>query len=225
MQYGRIKPVVFNRFIGLSIEKFGGLARKIAPLGESIEIKKLSQEGGKRAIGGGKQYKLKTLEDNLLLLFIFYKIYPTYELLRYLFVLDQANIYRLIRRLEWLVSLVFRLPKLPPRQIFPLEQIKDNYPEILEFVIDVIEQQLPCPKNKLRQKLYYSSRKKRYTYLDKGYQGIKEDYPHVRSIKPLKANRWQILSMQEKKYKKEINRIRVNLEHSINRCKRFNLHI
>lgn len=75
--------------------------------------------------------------------------------------LDQANVYRLIKRLEPVVSKRFKLPHLPKRQISTLEDFKQEYPQVLELIIDATEQQILRPKNKLRKKLYLLRQKEK----------------------------------------------------------------
>lgn len=268
MNYKKLskKPKRFFRFTGLTEDMFNSLDREIKPLWIEAETKRLSRSNRKRAIGAGRRYKLSSLEDKLLLLLIFYKIYPTYELLGYLFNIDQSNVHRLIRKLEPIISKKVKLPRLPKKQISTLEELQQIYPELAELIIDATEQQIPRPKNKRRRKSYYSGRKKKHTlktqivvtkdtgkivnvsktvsghthdyelfkktnqppslsilYLDKGYQGIQKDYPQLTTVLPIKGNRWHPLSIKDRRINIKRNRIRVKVEHSINRCKRFKL--
>jgi len=58
-------------------------------------------------------------------------------------------------------------------------------------------------------------------HFDKGYQGAKKDYPDLNLFIPKKANRWHKLFKKDKAQNKALNRIRVKVEHSILKCKRF----
>lgn len=60
-------------------------------------------------------------------------------------------------------------------------------------------------------------------YLDKGYQGAKKDYPNLKLFIPKKANRWHKLTQKDKFQNKILNKIRIKIEHSILRCKRFKI--
>lgn len=60
-------------------------------------------------------------------------------------------------------------------------------------------------------------------YLDKGYQGAKKDYPNLKVFIPKKANRWHKLTEKDKLLNKLLNKIRVKIEHSILKCKRFKI--
>ncbi|MDR0753069.1 MAG: transposase family protein [Holosporaceae bacterium] len=48
----------------------------------------------------GRNSHLKTLEDEILLVLIFYRFYVTHEFLCYLFNLDNSNICRHLRKME-----------------------------------------------------------------------------------------------------------------------------
>jgi hypothetical protein len=60
-------------------------------------------------------------------------------------------------------------------------------------------------------------------HLDKGYQGAKKDYPSLNLFIPKKANRWSKLSGKDRFQNKLLNKIRVKVEHSILKCKRFKI--
>ncbi|MEK7082918.1 MAG: hypothetical protein AAB972_02000, partial [Patescibacteria group bacterium] len=52
------KPIVFQRLIGISPDKFTELVKQITPLWEEAEIKRLSRPNRKHAIGAGNKHKL-----------------------------------------------------------------------------------------------------------------------------------------------------------------------
>jgi len=55
-------------------------------------------------------------------------------------------------------------------------------------------------------------------YFDRGYEGVKRDYPHLNNLfLPQKANRWHKLTKADKIYNKKLNKIRVKVEHAINK--------
>ncbi len=60
-------------------------------------------------------------------------------------------------------------------------------------------------------------------YLDKGYQGVKKDYPSLKLLIPKKANRWHKLTETDKTFNKILNKVRVKIEHTILKCKRFKI--
>lgn len=273
MKYTKLsqKPILFRRYTGLSVAEFQQLIIKIEPLWRQAEIKRLSRPNRQRQIGGGRKYRLKTFNDKLLLILVFYKLYLTYDLLGFLFQdLDKAPISRLIKRLEPILAKALPLPRLKRRsgkRISSLDELLTLYPEMREYLIDATEQQIARPKNQRRRKNYYSGKKKRHTiksqlvvdrksgkiltlsppvagrihdyklwqkskvflklpansilHLDRGYTGIKKDFPQLNVCIPKQANRWHKLTKSDKIQNHFLNQIRVKVEHSINKCKQF----
>ena len=265
-------PIKFYRYTGLEVGEFSLLADEIGALWEEAERKRLSRSNRQRDIGGGRKYYLKPLEDKMLLLFVFYRLYLNYDFLGFLFGFDGTNAGRLIKRVEPVLSRKFKLPsikRISPRKISNLEQLREICPDIDEIIGDATEQEIPRPKDKRKRKQYYSGKKKRHTiktqifiernsgqilelsppvpgsihdyqlfkitkagerlprdkpcHLDKGYQGAKKDYPDLNLFIPQKANRWHKLTKKDKVQNKALNRIRVKVEHSILKCKRFKI--
>jgi hypothetical protein len=161
------KPTKFYRFTGLKVGEFLILKEEIEPLWQKAEIKRLSRPNRQRAIGGGRKYHLKSLEDKLLLVFLFYRLYLNYDFLGFLFGFDGTNAGRLIRKMEPVLAKKFPLPsikRLSQKRISSLEEFKEIYPDLYEVIIgDATEQEIPRPKDKEKRKKYYSGKKKRHT--------------------------------------------------------------
>ena len=71
-------PAKLLRFTGFDIFQFKVLSSQLKPLWEEEEeeeLKRLSRKNRIRAIGSGKKYRLSSIEDNLLLILIFYRTY------------------------------------------------------------------------------------------------------------------------------------------------------
>jgi len=155
MSYALIsrKPKIFGTFTGLSIEEFDGLYQRIRDRYEEYEVKRLSREDRKKAIGQGRKFKLN-LTDRLLMLLIYYRLYITFTLTGFLFSLDQSNVYRNIGHLEPLVKDCIPLPKRvykETRRIGDVEELLKYFPEMKAF-LDATEQEIPRPKNKRKGK-------------------------------------------------------------------------
>ena len=132
------------------------------------EKRRLCRPDRQRAIGGGGKYRLRTLHDKLLVLFLYYRTYITMEFLGYMFDLDRANICRLINRLEPVVNQASLLKGDKPKRdrsrrhkINNLEDFLEQYPELEDLIVDATEQKIQRPKRK--QKAYYSGKKKCHT--------------------------------------------------------------
>lgn len=59
--------------------------------------------------------------------------------------------------------------------------------------------------------------------VDRGFQGIEKDYPHLKVKIPVKKKKKQDLSRKDKRYNKKLNRERVVVEHTISKMKKFNI--
>lgn len=153
---------------GLEFDKFKALALNLEPLWEEAERKRLSRPNRERKIGGGRRYELKSIEEKLFCLLMWYKLYPPYWLLGMLVGLDSSNTYRLLDKLRPLLAktadpqLGKRLRRGQGKRVTSLKQLKEEYPDIYEILIDATEQERQRPKKQV-QKRYYSGKKKRHT--------------------------------------------------------------
>ena len=86
------KPTKFYRFTGLEVGEFLILKEEIEPLWQEAEIKRLSRPNRQRTIGGGRKYHLQFLEDKMLLVFLFYRLYLNYDFLGWVFGFDGTNV-------------------------------------------------------------------------------------------------------------------------------------
>jgi len=59
--------------------------------------------------------------------------------------------------------------------------------------------------------------------LDLGYLGVKNDFPTVKYVLPIKKKRKSELSDEEKKYNRKHSRLRVIVEHTVSRIKKFGI--
>lgn len=160
------KPGKLVRFTGLTPFQFKTLAKRLKPLWIKSETERLTRDNRMRAIGAGRKYKLRSIEDKLLLILIFYRIYLNYEVLGWIFNLDASNICRMIKRLFPLVekaadpTLRFALKSVKHKcRRLNFEEFAKEYPDMLEFIIDSTEQKRQRPKNKKKQKNFYSGKK------------------------------------------------------------------
>ena len=161
------KPTKFYRFTGLEVGEFLILKEEIEPLWQESEIKRLSRPNRQRTIGGGRKYHLRSLEDKMLLVFLFYRLYLNYDFLGWVFGFDGSNVGRLIKRIEPVLTKRFKLPsikRLSKKRISSLEEFRKIYPDLYEVIIgDATEQEIPRPKDKRKREKYYSGKKKRHT--------------------------------------------------------------
>ena len=92
------KPLHFRNFSGIELVEFDGLNLKIKEKYDAYEEKRLDREDRKRAVGAGHPFRL-SLTDRLLMLLMYYHMYPSSTLLGYLFCLSQTSVLKAIRKL------------------------------------------------------------------------------------------------------------------------------
>lgn len=150
------RPETFRRLTGLTIEKFAELLHNLTPLYYEAEARRLYKQSRQRAQGGGRKQDL-SLEDKLIMLLMYYRLYVTHELLGFIFNLHNSNVSRHINYLEPLLAQVFHIPT----QRITLSEIEVTEDQLVTLFLDATEQQIQRPHRK--QKLYYSGKKKKHT--------------------------------------------------------------
>ena len=85
------KPLNFKSFTGLEVPEFDAVYTKIQESYTAYEEKRLHREDRKRKIGAGHPFKLP-LNDRLVMLLMYHRLYVTSTLLGFLFNLGQSNV-------------------------------------------------------------------------------------------------------------------------------------
>lgn len=171
------KPQIFQRTVGLSLQQFKILEKKLETIWDSAEIQRKTRDSKKRKIGGGRSCKLATVEHKLLAILLYYKAYFTQEFIGILVDLDQANVSRLFSKMHDLMEQAAD-PKLKTYLAdvkaeylkFPLQQrvsgytdFFKQYPDFREVATDATEQHCYRSQNYETQKKYYSGKKKMHS--------------------------------------------------------------
>jgi hypothetical protein len=154
----------FRNFSGLEVSEFDTLNYQITTRYSAFEEKRLQRNDRKRAVGAGHPFVL-SLTDRLLMLLIYYHMYPSSTLLGYLFGLSQTSVLKSIKKLEPLVSEALPLPKKEydkVRRLQSIDEIEAMFPGFKAF-LDATEQEIPRPKAKRKRRTHYSGKKKRHT--------------------------------------------------------------
>lgn len=154
-------------FTGLSVEQFDLLGEAV---GVRITEQKEQEKPRQRATGGGRKAAL-SVEDQVLVVLMYYRLYLTQILLGYLFNLDDSNVSRLISKLRPVLLEVLPLPaqetvlftQAKGKRVSSLEELLKKHPEFKEVLIDATEQEIQKPKDKQKRKDKYSGKKKRHT--------------------------------------------------------------
>ena len=160
------KPAVFRSFTGMNLVAF----QKLLPAFERAYEADLDQRDHARSAkrqrrrGGGRHSVLKGMEDKLLFILFYFKIYPLQEVQGYLFGMGQSQAWDWLHRLTPVLNRALGYEKqLPARQAHDLAQVLKTCPT-LEFIIDGTERPIRRPQDKARQKENYSGKKKRHTF-------------------------------------------------------------
>jgi DDE superfamily endonuclease len=171
------KPAVFQRTVGLTKEQFQKFVQQFAPVWEEAETLRKTRDNRQRSVGGGRSYKLLSMEHKLLVILLYYKAYITQEFIGLIVGLDQANISRLIKKLMVLVEKVAdkelatylmkakeEYDKMPASQrINNWSGFFEKYPDLKDVNTDATEQRTYRSSDNETQKKYYSGKKKQHT--------------------------------------------------------------
>lgn len=203
---------------GLTINQFDILSKRLQPLWEESEWKRLNYPNRKRIIGAGHPYKLDTINEKLFCILLWYKTYPCFWFLGMIVGLDAGNANRLVNRLRPLLEKAadpvlrnyFKKVKRERKRkkISSWKDLKKEFPDIADILIDATEQQPKRPKKRI-QKRYYSGKKKghrlktqitgsmtgRILNISKTYPGRIHDYTvfkkeELMKLLPPEARKW-----------------------------------
>ncbi|HKY66957.1 MAG TPA: transposase family protein, partial [Acidimicrobiales bacterium] len=102
----------------------------------------------------------------LLIALVWLRIYPTYELLGWLFGLEKSNAWEAVQDalavLETLADFPSERPAVERQELATKQAVLDTFPQVA-VIIDAKEQPFRRPRGWERQKPFYSGKKKRHT--------------------------------------------------------------
>ena len=166
MQYSTLKskPRTLRSLTGLNRDEFEALLISFGAAWDSfVKATFFERADRKRAVGAGRIAHLKQLEDKLLFILFYYRQYPTQEAQGFFFGMSQSQANEWIHRLSGLLNQALGYEmQLPERRAANLEAVLSACPS-LEFIIDGTERSINRPKDKDKQKRYYSGKKKGHT--------------------------------------------------------------
>lgn len=158
-------PSVFLKMTGLHIPEFDELVRAVRPAFIEAEAARLQRAKRQREIGGGRESELDA-RNQILLTVIWLRLYPTHEVLGYLFGVSDSTVSRVIQRLLPLLEQAgrdtMRLPDPGRKRRRSLPELLRDTPE-LAVVIDSFEQKVQRPKTKEERDGWYSHKKRSHT--------------------------------------------------------------
>jgi len=159
----RRRPAAFRSLTGMSVAEFDQLYEQVASDIDEYDEGRLSRRERTRAIGGGASYSHDG-RDRLLMAMIWLRVYPTYDVLGFLFDLHKSNIGRNLKPILGVLGkhLTITWPEESQRKKKPLNKFMEEFPEVVA-IVDATEQATYRPGDKDEQKRYYSGKKKRHT--------------------------------------------------------------
>ncbi len=176
------KPTLFLSITGMRLERFESLMPEFEQVYDEMETQRKScvvktGEERQRQVGGGAQFST-ALQERLLMLLLYYRLYLTQELMTLLFDVDnKATISRAIAQVRPVFEAVLPVPERARKTVVALaeketerrrgrinnvENFLQEYPE-LSILIDGTEQPKQRPKDKKKRKSDYSGKKRRHT--------------------------------------------------------------
>jgi hypothetical protein len=159
------RPHLFKSVTGLTSAAFRELLPAFQRAYEAdLEQRDTQRESPRqRGRGGGRKGALLSLEDKLIFILFYFRVYPVQVLQGYLFNLGQPQANAWIHRLTPVLNQALGYEKqLPARQAKDIETVLAACSG-LAFIIDGTERPIRRPKNPDRQKENYSGKKKRHT--------------------------------------------------------------
>ncbi len=158
-------PNVFYSVTGLRVMEFDELLADVLPGYAQSEQDRLDRADRQRAIGAGHPFELSE-RDHILLTVVWLRVYPTHEVLGYLFGVSDSTVSRLISRvlprLEQAGRDTMRMPDPGKKRRRSLDDLLRDTPE-LAVVIDSFEQRVQRPRDRDEADGYYSGKKKQHT--------------------------------------------------------------
>jgi hypothetical protein len=156
---------VFQAMTGLRVSEFDGLVDNVLPMYAAAEEARLDRPDRERALGAGHPFELNE-RDHLLLTVVWLRVYPTHEVLGYLFGVSDSTVSRLIQRvlpvLEQAGRDTMRMPDPGKKRRRTLDALLQDTPE-LAVVIDTFEQRVQRPRDKDEADGLDSGKKKQHT--------------------------------------------------------------
>src|SRR6476659_1756971 len=175
-------PKQFLAFTGMPLHTFQDLLPQFQQAFDDLQQRRKrhtvrSQSNRQRQPGGGKAFH-NGLENRLLMVLVYYRLYLTQEFMTLLFnAADKSLISRNIQLMRQVLEALLPTPERARQRLLSLakgegerrnkrigtiEEFRDAYPE-LTFIIDGVEQPKQKPKDQQKRKADYSGKKKRHT--------------------------------------------------------------
>jgi hypothetical protein len=164
LSYHHLKehPRALRTFTSLDQSEFETLLPSFAMAWNAyVYDKHITKKTRKRRFGGGRKARLASIEDKLVFILLYFKVYPLQEVMASMFAMSQGRVNEWIYKLsEVLQSALGHAQCLPERDPQNLEQVLAMCVSI-DFIIDGTERRMQRPTDPVQQQDHYSGKKKR----------------------------------------------------------------
>jgi hypothetical protein len=180
----KTKPKELLALTGLARREFEELLPAFAhALQAAEEQNRPALPPRQRAPGGGRKPSLRTTEDKLLFALVYTKTYPLQVVQGQLFGMSQSSANEWIHFLMPLLATALdELGVLPERDGSQVARQERRQAESLDLIVDGVERPRQRPKNRKKQVLHYSGKKKLHT--DKNIVVVRTHSKHVAYLSP-----------------------------------------
>lgn len=157
------KPRVLRAFTSLDPDEFDTLLTPFEQAWEAyVTHHYRHKKARKRRYGGGRKPHLSAIEDKLLFIVFYFKVYPLQEVIAVFFDMSQGRANEWIHKLSpILVNALGAAHCLPEQNPQTLEQVLALCTSV-DFLIDGTERPVQRPLDQVEQKDQYSGKKKAY---------------------------------------------------------------
>jgi hypothetical protein len=165
LSYDRLQhsPRALRTFTGLDKDEFEQLLIPFAQAWETyVSTHQNPEHVRKRRFGGGRKARLRSIEDKLLFILFYFKIYPLQEVIAFLFDMSQGRANEWMHKLATVLQLALGdAMSLPERHPQNLEQVLALCVSV-DVIIDGTERRTRRPTDAEQQKTRYSGKKNAY---------------------------------------------------------------
>jgi hypothetical protein len=163
LSYQRLKdhPRALRAFTGLDQPEFDKLLVHFAMAYPAYRYEQyVAKKSRQRRYGAGRKPRLAPMEDKLLFILFYYKVYPLQEVLAFLFDTSQGRVNEWIHQFSTILKMALgKAQALPERDPKNLEQTLALCVSV-DFIIDGTERRVHRPQEATKQKEQYSGKKK-----------------------------------------------------------------
>jgi DDE superfamily endonuclease/Helix-turn-helix of DDE superfamily endonuclease len=166
LSYQQLKhhPRALRAFTGLDQPEFEKLLTHFEMVYHAYRYDQhVTKKSRKRRYGGGRKPRLASMEDKLLFILFYFKVYPLQEVMAFLFDTSQGRVNEWIHTLSIILHMALgKAHALPERDPKNLEQTLALCLAV-DCIIDSTERRIQRPQDALEQQEKYSGKKKAHT--------------------------------------------------------------